>query len=402
MVSQDNSLKRRILSDEYNALIFRMQKGNVHLVGGYVRDLLRGIYSRDRDFILSKNRESFLRDIKKILSGKAIQFKKGTTIRIAMRNGTTLDFSVMDGTLFEDLSKRDFTINAMAWSPEKGLIDLFHGVLDLNKLIIRSISKENIISDPLRMLRAYRFAAEIEGKIEIKTRNIIKMFSHAIKDISSERITLEMFHLLNSDHASKYLKSALDDGILSNIILLSNGELHANIKSITRSVKGIPDVFPDKIKVKLKNIFSQNLTYKGLLCLEILTKSGTKVDNPHPLLKLSKRISKRIQLVHKALAEFSVNKPDLFSIFMHAQEASIDALIISNRADLFREYYRFQKIWKAGLLSSEEIRQISGLDDGAQLGGIILRLKREQFERKIRTKAQAKKYLSICRQMPEG
>jgi tRNA nucleotidyltransferase/poly(A) polymerase len=402
MAYHNKSLKRKILSDEYNALIFQRQKGIVHLVGGYIRDLLRGIYSTDRDFILSNNEESFVCDLKKRLGGKAIQFKKGTTIRIAMRNGTTLDFSVMDGTLFEDLSKRDFTINAMAWSPEDGLIDFFQGVDDLNKKMVRSISKENIIADPLRMLRAYRFAAEIDGKIEIRTRNIVKMFSHAIKDISSERITLEMFHLLNSDHASKYLKSALDDGLLSNIILLSNRELNANIKSITRSEKGIPDVFPDKIKVRLKKMFSQNLTYKGLLCLEILTKSGTKVDNPHPLLKLSNRINKRIQLVHKALIEFSVKKPDLFSIFMLAQDASLDALIISNRADLLREYYRFQKIWKAGLLSSEEIKQISGLDDGAQLGGIILKLKREQFERKIRTKAQAMKYLSISKKMPEG
>ena len=366
----------------------------MHLVGGYIRDLLRGINSRDRDFIIRNNRESFVRDLKKILGGKAIQFKRGNTIRIAVKKEITFDFSDMAGTLFEDLSKRDFTINAMAWSPEDGLIDFFHGVNDLNKHIVRAISKENMLADPLRILRTYRFAAEIKGKIEIKTRNMVKMFSHTIKGISSERITLEMFHLLNSEHASKYLKLALTDGLLNNILLITYKELHSNIKSIAQREKGIFDDLPKKIKVRLNKLFSQNLTYKGLLCLEILIKSGTKVDNFHPLIKLSNMIKRRIQLVHKALERFSVENPDLFSIFLIAQEASIDALIISNRVDLLREYHRFRRIWKGGFLSSEAIKQISGIEEGARLGEIILKVKREEYEGNIRTKAQAIRYLT--------
>jgi tRNA nucleotidyltransferase (CCA-adding enzyme) len=393
MEYQGKSLKRKILGDEYNAAIFKRQKGNAYLVGGYIRDLLRGVYSRDRDFIISKDRGSSVRDIKRKFGGKAIQFKKGNMIRIAVKKEITLDFSQMEGTLFEDLSKRDFTINAMAWSPEEGLIDFFHGVQDLNRLIVRSVAKENILADPLRMLRAYRFAAEIKGKIEIKTRNIVKMFSHHIKDISSERITLEMFHLLNSEHAARHLNLALSDGLLGIIILLKNYELHSNIESITKSENSIFTVLPQKIKVRLKKLFSQNITYKGLLCLEMLIKSSESPDNINTLLQLSNKIRKRIQLVHKALGTFSQKKPDLFNIFMLAQEASVDALIISNKTELLREYYRFQKIWKGGLLSSEEIRELSGVDEGAELGKIILKVKREQFEGKIRTKAQAVKYL---------
>ena len=226
MSYQDKALKRRILSDEYNAIVFKRQKGNIHLVGGYIRDLLRGVSSRDRDYIVKGNIHSSVSEMKKRVGGKAIEFKKGNMIRIAVKKESTLDFSEMQGSLYQDLSGRDFTINALAWSPEEGLIDYFHGLKDLEKKMVRAISKENIVSDPLRMLRAYRFAADLEGRIEVTTRKIVKMFNHRIKDISPERITLEMFHLLNSEHAAKYLNAAFSDGLLSNILLLNYNELN--------------------------------------------------------------------------------------------------------------------------------------------------------------------------------
>ena len=393
MAYQNKALKRKILRDKYNAIIFKSQKGNMRLVGGYIRDLLIGVYSRDRDYIVNENFYSSVSDIKKKVGGKAIQFKKGNMIRVAVKKETTLDFSEMQGSLYQDLSGRDFTINALAWSPEEGIIDYFHGLQDLDKRIVRAISKENILSDPLRMLRAYRFAADLNGKMEVKTRKIVKIFNHRIKDISSERITLEMFHLLNSEHAAKYLHMAIEDGLLTHILTLNHKELHCNIESIAKTEKGILDVLPGKIKVRLKKLFSQNLTYKGLLCLEILIKSGRSTDNINNLLRLSSKIRKRVQFVLEVLDNFSQKKPDLFNIFMVAQEGSIDALIISQRTDLLREYYRFRKIWKGGFLTSEEIKEISGVDEGEKLGDIILKIKREQFERKIRNKTEALKYL---------
>ena len=393
MAYQDKALKKKILRDEYNAIVFKRQKRNVHLVGGYIRDLLRGVNSRDRDYIIHENIHSSVSDMKKRVGGKAIEFKKGNMIRIAVKNEITLDFSEMQGSLYQDLSGRDFTINALAWSPEEGLIDYFHGLKDLEKKMVRAISKENIVSDPLRMLRAYRFAADLGGRIEVTTRKIVKMFSHMIKAISPERITLEMFHLLNSEHAAMYLNAALTNGLLSNILLLNYNELNSNIKSIARIEKGILELLPGKIKVRLKKMFSQNLTYKGLLCLEILIKSSKSTDNLNNLLQLSNKIRKRVQYAHKALECFSQKKPDLFHTFMVTQEASVDAIIISNKTYLLREYERFLKIWKDGFLTSEEIREISGIDEGAKLGKIILKMKREQFERRIRTKAEAVHYL---------
>jgi hypothetical protein len=211
-----------------------------------------------------------------------------------------------------------------------------------------------------------------------------------------------MFHLLNSEHAAKYLNGALSDGLLTNIIKLKNNKLSNNLESIALAEKGIFHVLPQKIKVRLKKLFSQNLTYKGLLCLEILIKSSKSTDNINSLLQLSNKIRKRIQLVHKALENLSQKKPDLFSIFMSAQEASVDALIISNRIDLLREYNKFQRIWKAGFLSAEDIREISGIDEGVELGTIIGKIKREQFEGKIRTKEQAITYLKSSSIVPTG
>jgi hypothetical protein len=181
--------------------------------------------------------------------------------------------------------------------------------------------------------------------------------------------------------------------LLSNILLLYYNKLNTNIKSIAKTEKGILEVLPGKIKVRLKKIVSQNLTYKGLLCLEILIKSSKSTDNLNNLLQLSNKIRKRVQYAHKALESFSQKKPDLFHTFMVTQEASVDALIISNKTYLLPEYYRFRKIWKGGFLTSGEITEITGVDEGAKLGKIILKVKREQFERRIRTKAEAVKYL---------
>ena len=168
-------LNKIILSDAYNCLIFEKgRRKNVYLVGGYVRDHLRGCHSQDRDYIISGNIMPHVKEIKKRLGGTIVSFKKGGTTRIVTKNGLTFDFSKPSGTIEEDLSKRDFTINAIAWSPHRGIIDLFHGIDDLQNKKIQAIKKQNLIDDPLRMIRAYRFAAEIDGSIEEKTRTSLK------------------------------------------------------------------------------------------------------------------------------------------------------------------------------------------------------------------------------------
>jgi tRNA nucleotidyltransferase/poly(A) polymerase len=398
MTFVDSRLKNKILTDRYNAIIFEKGKGReIYLVGGYIRDILRGINSPDRDYIVNGNIIYFVNEIRNIIGGTVVRFRKGNMIRLALKNGFTFDFSRLLGTLKEDLSKRDFTINAIAWSPEREIIDIYNGLGDLKKKKIRSLSKENLISDPLRMLRAYRFAAELNGSIEKSTRKSIKMLHNNIKRMSSERITLEFFNLLNSQHSAKYLKMALSDSLLTNILLIPYRTLEQNIKEISLLEKTYIKKLPHKIKVILYKIFSQNLIYKGLLCLELLLKNGFNPPLKTPHIKMSAIIDRRIEALRKGIQELKGAKHNLneklFDIFQISKEAAMDILIIEGRLGLLKDHMKFKRIWKKGILSSEEIISISNVKNSPKLGSIIKELKKVQFEGRVKSKRSAIKYI---------
>ena len=290
----------------------------------------------------------------------------------------------------------------MAWHPQSGLIDLYNGIDDLKKKRIYLVSKDNMISDPLRMLRAYRFAAELEGSLDERTRNIIKTLHNMIKNVSHERITLELFNLLNSNHPAKYLKMALSDRLLNNILLLPDHILESNIRAISKLEKITFKGMPNNIKALLKKIFSQNLTYKGLLCLELIMRqnhSSAHIEDSY--LRLSNPIKKRIAIAHRGIKELQTAKKKLneklFDVFKHSGEASLDVLIISNRLDLLTYFRRYTKIIRKGILSSEEIINTSGINPGPELGNMILQLHKAQFEKRVNSKSRAMKFIRDIR-----
>lgn len=394
----DRQVNKKLLKDRYNSIIFGKGRGReLYLVGGYIRDSFMGKDSPDRDYIFDGDLRSFVQEIKNILGGTIIEFKRGESIRIGFNDGLTFDFSYLKGSIEKDLSNRDFTINSIAWSPDKGIIDMHNGVNDIKKKIIRSLSKKNLISDPLRMIRAYRFAAEINGKIGINTKNLIKILNNRIKRVSSERITLELFNLLNSRDSAKYLKMALEDGILTSILLFPYKVLEKNIKVIYKFERHYIKGLPFNIKVQLDKIFSQNLTYKGILCLETLLQYRFFLKKEIRNIKMSKNIHKRIELCYKGLKEYrkekTLGKDELFDIFTQSKEASLDILILENRLNLLKEYKRLGKIWKEGLISSEEIINISKIEKGPRIGEIIKDVKRAQFNGTIKSKRQAIKFI---------
>jgi tRNA nucleotidyltransferase/poly(A) polymerase len=389
-------LKVKILKDRYNSIIFKKSRGReVYLVGGYIRDILRGKISKDKDFIVSDDIKVFVKEVKKVIGGTLVEFQKGETTRLVLKDGVTLDFTRPMGTLYEDLSKRDFTINAIAWSPENGIIDPYNGLKDIQERIIRALGKENFLADPLRMLRAYRFAAELNGSIEDKTRRSIKTLCNNINKVSPERITFELFNLLNSENPGKYLNIALNDRLLSSILPINKRLLGPNLKAIYRFTRKLKD-HPKEVKVLLEEIFSQNITYKGLLFLELLLRrNGMLETDSIPLLRISRNIVKRIILAHNGMKEFKRGK--LFNFFMKSKEAAIDIIILKDRMDILKEYIRFKSIWKRGIISSLEVARIGKIKAGPMLGRIIVEMKKAEFDRKIKSKKDAHDLLFIKR-----
>ena len=116
--------------------------------------------------------------------------------------------------LVEDLKRRDFTINAMAYNESSGMVDVFDGMGDLEKGIIRCVGDpmERFSEDALRMLRAVRFAAQLGFVIEENTKAAIRKLAPTIAKVSVERIAVELVKILTSDHPEE-LRTAYELGL---------------------------------------------------------------------------------------------------------------------------------------------------------------------------------------------
>ncbi len=121
--------------------------------------------------------------------------------------------------LSEDLRRRDFTINAMAYNEEDGLVDLYGGMQDLQKKVIRCVGNpdERFDEDALRILRAVRFAAQLDFSIDEKTEHAVSRHVEHLKLVSAERIQVELVKLLVSKHPEKMQK--LYELGITNVIL---------------------------------------------------------------------------------------------------------------------------------------------------------------------------------------
>ena len=184
-----------------------------YAVGGCVRDALLGREPEDWDVTTSAEPQE-IKDIFPVTIDTGIQH--GTvTVRMNGENYEVTTFRT-DGnyadhrrpeevyftkSLEEDLLRRDFTINAMAWSGDH-LVDLYGGQQDLADGIIRCVGDpfERFTEDALRILRAFRFAAQLDFVIEPKTREAIKAHREDLRYISAERIQMEMTKILTSPH----------------------------------------------------------------------------------------------------------------------------------------------------------------------------------------------------------
>lgn len=121
--------------------------------------------------------------------------------------------------LVEDLKRRDFTINAMAYNDRSGIVDEFGGVDDLNNGIIRCVgdARERFSEDALRMMRAVRFSAQLGFDIDDATKNAITELAPTLKNISAERIQVELIKLLVSPNPD-YIRTAYELGITKIIM----------------------------------------------------------------------------------------------------------------------------------------------------------------------------------------
>lgn len=187
------------------------------LVGGAVRDLLMGLSPLDYDIVVRQDPEIIAGDISRDTG--ASFFKMGKNRQVVFRGrlkGHTIDIVPMAGDSIEsDLRLRDFTINAMAVHLDsRAFLDPAGGRHDLASRTLRMVSDKAFSNDPLRMLRAYRFAAALNLGIENETESAIKAHSRLIHRPAGERIREELIRLLAAPCATGHLWKMKDSGLL--------------------------------------------------------------------------------------------------------------------------------------------------------------------------------------------
>ena len=213
--------------------------GKGYIVGGAIRDILLGLKPKDVDFTTNlpyRTLKTLFSEYTPKETGKSFGVLRiridNTDYEIAKfrkdnyeeKDGLKIipeekKVSFVDD-IRNDLARRDFTINAMAYNQKEGIIDLYNGQKDIENRIINFVGKaeERIIEDPLRVLRAFRFMSRLKFSLSENTIEAIKKQKELLKNIPEERITMEFSKLLLGENIKNTLTLMKDTGVLELII----------------------------------------------------------------------------------------------------------------------------------------------------------------------------------------
>ncbi len=198
-----------------------------YIIGGYVRDILRGAPPHDKDFVvvgatieemLSLGYKQVGKDFPVFLHPETNdEYALARTERKTGEKHTDFAFNFsLDITLQEDCLRRDFTCNAIALDEETGeIIDYFNGRQDIENKVIRIIDEKNFRLDPLRILRAYRFAAVLDFEIEPETKEVLRQMvaDGMLQHLTPERVWKEVYKALQPKaNSSKFFEGLAEIG----------------------------------------------------------------------------------------------------------------------------------------------------------------------------------------------
>ncbi|NEP57778.1 MAG: CCA tRNA nucleotidyltransferase [Symploca sp. SIO2G7] len=216
------------------------------VVGGSVRDALleRQADYLDLDFVLPDGAVAIASNIAKRYRAGFVVLDADNQIARAVFDQATIDFAQQVGpTLETDLQRRDFTINAIAYHPQSDrLIDPLNGMADLQQQTLRMVSRENLVEDPLRLLRAYRQAAQLGFTIDGNTRRTIRELAPLLKTIAAERIRHELDALLSQPNGAICFCMAWQDGLFTTWLPHLSGNHTDRLVALDQALKSLPNI----------------------------------------------------------------------------------------------------------------------------------------------------------------
>ena len=333
-----------------------------YIVGGSIRDFIIGTYMpKDYDIATNALPEEIIKYFEKTVP---TGIKHGTVTVMINGQGYEVTTYRIDGeyignrkpasvtfvsNLKEDLARRDFTINALAFNEQQGIIDYFDGIEDLENKIIRAVGEPNkrFQEDALRMLRAVRFAATVDFLIEEKTLQAIKSNCHLILNISNERIRDELCKMLLSDNPTKALR-LLEETKLLELIL---PELQKEVGFDQRNPHHDKDIFQHTLAALENCKGSLNLRLAVLLhdiakpeCFTIDKKGiGHFYGHDKKGSILSSKILSRLKFDNESISEISLLVKEHMNVLEKPTDISIKRLINRVGVDLVCDLFSLQR-----------------------------------------------------------
>lgn len=233
------------------------------LVGGAVRDALLGRQAEylDLDFILPAETVKIGRQLAKRYQAGFVVLDAERQIARVVFEQATVDLALQEGNSLEtDLNRRDFTINAIAYNPHNNqFIDPLQGIADLQARLMRMVSVENLQDDPLRLLRAYRQAAQLNFTIESNTKSMMPVLAPLLAQVAAERIQTELSYLLKSAQGTPWLQAAWEDKLLQVCFPDATAVALAQIVAIDHSAIALTQTWP-RLGIELQAPVTSKLT----------------------------------------------------------------------------------------------------------------------------------------------
>ena len=407
----------------------RGQGVQLYLVGGSVRDLLLGRQTTDIDFTLASDAIQFAKAFAANIGATAIALEENPpTARVIVKQDNasqpsqlSMDFAQFRAaSLTDDLRLRDLTINAMAIALEnvetftnKGrkqnafqIIDPCNGMKDLETGVLRFPSKQVVIADPVRLLRVYRFAAQLNFAISEKAIDLVIAYRSMLSDVAAERCRDELMKIFRVKKAHPYLQQMDAAGLLTQVVptIKETHRAWTSLETFEENPIPIPlQAHHKEINRYLQEEVSIEINKRSLIKFSLLL--GDNLGGIGERLRFSRKVvqfmerlisgNKKLKNIIPQLEQKQINRflrtytSDWWGILLYSAALSpIDSAILKQIADTY--YKHILPICKQGrLITGNDLIQEFHLKEGEQIGDLLKEIEDRQFDGEIRTREEA-------------
>lgn len=398
----------------------------LYLVGGSVRDLLLRRQTTDVDFALASDAIQFAKAFASRIGATCIALEENpSTARVIVKQHDlpetpqlSMDFvQFRAASLTEDLRLRDLTINAMAIAFENveavaksaceqntlHVIDPCGGMSDLAAGLLQFLNEKVVREDPVRLLRIYRFAAQLDFKISQNAIHLVKKHSSLLSNIAAERCRDELMKILKVKRAHLYLQQMEAVGLLTEVVPAISKSWRSLETFEETPIPAALSTYYKEINDYLKEELGMGVNRGSLLKLSLLL-----ADNPSSIgkhLRLSQKATQfiaRLIVGGKQLKEASPHltqkqiirflrayRSDWWGVLLYAAASdSIDAALLTQIANTY--YKHILPVSKQGrLITGKDLIQHFDLKEGEQIGRLLKEIEDRQFNGDIRTREEA-------------